>query len=91
MLVNSISVEGGGQHLRNDQVSCLDDLFCKKSLLAEWNTKSPSIAAIRLYCGVMALKKLVSKGEPCVMSSGYNLSNFSISDSDAFGRKYVVR
>ena len=74
------------ESLRNDQVFCLDDLFCKKNLLADWNTRSPSMAAMRLYCGVRALRIPVSNGEPLVMSPGYRVRSLSTSDFGALGR-----
>ena len=78
--------QGENENLRNDQVFCLDDLFCKKNLLAVWNTRSPSMAAMRLYCGVRALRIPVSKGEPLVMSPGYKVKSLSMSDFGALGR-----
>ena len=84
---NNLLRVGRERDLQNDQAFCSDDLFSKKNLLGDWNTTSPSIAAMRLYCGVIAFKDPVSKGEPSVTSSGYSVSNLSISDSDAFGKK----
>lgn len=38
-----------------------------------WKTRSPTMALMRLFCGVMMLRRPVSKGEPWVGSAGYSL------------------
>lgn len=73
------------RHSRKDHVGCLFERFWRKNLRGAWKARSPCMAAIRLNSGVSALKTLVLKGEPCLMSPGYSSRSWSKSLGEMSG------
>ena len=75
---------------QKDHVDCLLERFCRKNLRGAWKTKSPCMAASRLNSGVRALDMPVLKGDPCVISAGYNFRNWSRSLCEIPGMRLLV-
>lgn len=78
-----------GSALPYVQIGCFPLKFCKKNRRGPWKTASPMNAAILLNCGVIAFKMPVSKGEPCVISSGYWINASARSAVEIFTRNSV--
>ena len=70
-----------------NQVGCFEDTVSTKNRRGAWNTRSPWMADMRLYCGDSWFSAPVPNGEPCAGPFEYSVYTGASSSWVAFGKK----